>query len=63
MQTIDAEFNQTDRLAFRHYVVGGEAPGKTAEVLGITVNQVYKSKSAILKRLGEVIALQVKEEG
>lgn len=63
MQTIDVEFNQADRMAFRHYVVGGEEPGKTAELLGITVNQVYKAKSNILKHLGELIAQQVEEEG
>ena len=63
MHTIDAEFNQTDRLAFRHYVIGGQPPDKTAEVLGITVNQVYKAKSNILKRMTDLIAQQVEEEG
>ncbi|HWL92153.1 MAG TPA: sigma-70 family RNA polymerase sigma factor [Phycisphaerae bacterium] len=63
MQTIDVEFNQSDRLVFRHYVVGGKAPGETAELLGVTINQVYKAKSNILKRLSELIARQVEEEG
>jgi RNA polymerase sigma factor (sigma-70 family) len=63
MVTIEVEFNQADLMAFRHYVVGGKAPGETAEVLGISINQVYKAKSNIVKRLGELIALQVEEEG
>lgn len=63
MRTIDLEFSEADRIAFKHYVVAGQAPQDTAALLGLTINQVYKAKSNILKRLSELIDEQVKEEG
>ena len=63
MRTIDVEFGEADRMAFKHYAIGGQAPQETADLLGLTINQVYKAKSNILKRLSELIDDQIKEEG
>ena len=63
MQTIDVEFGEADRMAFKHYAIAGQAPQETAVLLGLTINQVYKAKSNILKRLSELIDEQIKEEG
>ncbi len=62
MKTIAAEFNETDRAAFDAYAVGGRDVGETAESLGMSVDQVYQAKSRILKRIGELVEQQLKEE-
>jgi RNA polymerase sigma-70 factor (ECF subfamily) len=63
MRTIEVEFNDTDRRAFERYAVGGgEAPAVASE-LGLSVEQVYQAKSRILRRLTELIELQVRDEG
>lgn len=63
MATINAEFNQADCEAFQRYAVEGGDARDTAETLGLSVDQVYQAKSRILKRLGELLALQVRDEG
>ncbi|MHC4588310.1 MAG: sigma-70 family RNA polymerase sigma factor [Planctomycetota bacterium] len=63
MRTLRSEFNQTEREAFRRYALDGHDARRTAADLGISVNQVYQAKSRMLKRLEEVIAAQVEEEG
>jgi RNA polymerase sigma-70 factor (ECF subfamily) len=63
MRTIDAEFNEPDRLAFKHYAMNGEEARRTADALGLTVDQVYQAKSRITRRLSELIEQQVQEEG
>jgi RNA polymerase sigma-70 factor (ECF subfamily) len=63
MRTLRREFNQTEHEAFRHYALDGHDARQTAADLGISVNQVYQAKSRMLKRLEEVIAAQVEEEG
>lgn len=63
MGRLESEFNERDRLAFSHYVVKGLSPAETAEALDMSVDQVYQAKSRILKRLGHMIAEQVKDEG
>ena len=63
MRMLKREFSPTDREAFQRYAIEGHDVNRTADELGVTVNQVYKAKSNILKRLEEVIALQVQEEG
>ncbi|MEK6642773.1 MAG: sigma-70 family RNA polymerase sigma factor [Planctomycetota bacterium] len=63
MKTVSAEFNRTDMQAFEKYGLAGEDVKVTAESLGLSVDQVYQAKSRILRRLGEVIELQVQEEG
>ncbi len=63
MRIIGVEFNEHDRHAFELYAVQGGAAEEVAASLGLTVDQVYKAKSRILKRLGELIRTQVAEEG
>jgi RNA polymerase sigma factor (sigma-70 family) len=63
MRTIEAEFNEMDRIAFAHYAVEGQAANETAEQLGMSVDQVYQAKSRILRRLSQLIEQQVREEG
>ncbi len=63
MRTLESEFSEPDREAFRLYAIDGRDTRETAAELNISVNQVYKAKSRILKRLEKVIQLQVREEG
>ncbi len=63
MRVIEGEFGSQDLQAFQRYAVEGRAVGETAESLDMSVDQVYQSKSRILKRLSEVIEHQVEEEG
>lgn len=63
MKTIAAEFNTADRTAFERYAIDGQSVQETAEALGLTVDQVYQSKSRILRRLSVVIQEQVRDEG
>ena len=62
-RTIEAEFNETDRNAFDAYAVRGRDAAQIARALGISVAHVYQAKSRILKRLGQLIEHQVREEG
>ncbi len=63
MRIIAIEFNEQDQQAFEFYGVQGRSVQETADDLEINVDQVYKAKSRILKRLGELIRLQVDDEG
>lgn len=63
LKTISVEFNEADRLAFERYAVEGESAQTTAETLGLSVDQVYQAKSRIARRLSELIAQQVADEG
>lgn len=63
MRTIAVEFNTLDRQAFQRYAIEGGDARETAEALQISVDQVYRAKSRILKRLSELIADQAREEG
>ena len=63
MRTIRAEFSPQDVVAFDAYVGAGVSGEQAAADLGISVDRVYQAKSRILKRLGEIIARQVEEEG
>lgn len=63
MQTVESEFNESDRLAFQHYAVEGHDAQSTATTLDLSVDQVYQAKSRILKRLCQLIEQQVQEEG
>lgn len=63
MRTIDQEFNPADRAAFRRYAVEGEPAAETAAALGLSIDQVYQAKSRILRRLGQLVAAQVADEG
>lgn len=63
MRTIDAEFSDSDRAAFRLYALGQRGAKETAEALGISVDSVYQAKSRIMARLTALIDTQVKDEG
>lgn len=63
MRVIDVEFSGADREAFQRYAVQGGDARETAAALNMSVDQVYQSKSRITKRLSEIIAAQVAEEG
>lgn len=63
MQTIEAEFNAKDVRAFQMYGVEGGEARATAEALGLSVDQVYQAKSTILRRISQLIARQIEEEG
>lgn len=63
MKTIKAEFNPTDLAAFDAYALAGQEAGAVAAQFGISVDAVYQAKSRVLRRLSEVIAKQVEEEG
>ena len=63
MQRLQSEFNEQDRMAFTLYAVQGGTAARTAEELGLSVDQVYQAKSRILKRLTELIAEQVSNDG
>jgi RNA polymerase sigma-70 factor (ECF subfamily) len=63
MRTIEVEFSPLDRMAFRRYGVEGVSVAATAEELGLSVDQVYQAKSRIVRRLAELVAEQVAEEG
>jgi RNA polymerase sigma-70 factor (ECF subfamily) len=63
MRAIDAEFGPRHRAAFESYAVDGRGAAETAEMLGLSVDNVYQIKSRILRRLTELIEGQVQEEG
>ncbi len=63
MQTVEREFNATDRAAFDAYAIRGQDAQSTAGMLKISAERVYQAKSRILKRLGVLIADQVRDEG
>lgn len=63
MRVIEMEFSEKDRAAFQDYALGGRDAADVAVSLQMSVDQVYQAKSRILKRLSEVIAQQVEEEG
>ena len=63
MKAIRTEFNPADLAAFDAYAVNGQDPATVASELGISVDSVYQAKSRVLKKLSQVIARQVEEEG
>ncbi|CAG0952140.1 hypothetical protein PHYC_00256 [Phycisphaerales bacterium] len=63
MEAIEAEFGEKDRAAFEHYAVAGRDAKSTAELLEMSVDQVYQAKSRISRRLAELIERQVADEG
>lgn len=63
MRRIDTEFNEADRQAFELYAVKGVDARETAVRLNISIDQVYQAKSRITRRLSDLIAEQVTDEG
>ena len=63
MRVVEAEFNRTDLRAFQRYAVEGLGAQATAAALGLNVDQVYQAKSRIMRRLAQLVELQVEDEG
>ena len=63
MRAIEVEFNARERRAFELYGVAGRPVNEVARTTGLSVEHVYAAKSRIVKRLGELVADQVREEG
>ncbi|MGE3182763.1 MAG: RNA polymerase sigma factor [Phycisphaerae bacterium] len=63
MKSIEVEFNERDRNAFSMYFGAQMPAAMTADTLGMSLDQVYQAKSRIIRRIGELIAQQVSEEG
>ena len=63
MRQVEAEFNESDRNAFTQYAINGLGAKETAELLSLSMDQVYQAKCRILRRLSELIANQVHNEG
>jgi RNA polymerase sigma-70 factor (ECF subfamily) len=63
MGRLGKEFNEKDRMAFSEYALMDRSAEETAELLGLSKDQVYQAKSRILKRLSELISEQVLDEG
>lgn len=63
MEAIDVEFSARDRRAFAMYVGNATPALEVATELKLSLDQIYQIKSRIMKRLGEIIEIQVEEEG
>jgi DNA-directed RNA polymerase specialized sigma24 family protein len=63
MRQVEAEFNESDRTAFLQYAINGLGAKETAETLKMSMDQVYQAKCRILKRLSDLIEMQVQQEG
>lgn len=63
MKMIHSEFNDNDWAAFEAYALEGKDAKELAASLGLSIDAVYQAKSRILRRLTQVIEVQVAEEG
>jgi RNA polymerase sigma-70 factor (ECF subfamily) len=63
MRAMELEFKKADLQAFQRYAVEGHDVRETAVALNMSVDGVYQAKSRIMKRLGQLIELQVQDEG
>jgi RNA polymerase sigma-70 factor (ECF subfamily) len=63
MLTVRQEFREQDYAAFDAYAIRGLDVSEVAATFDLSVDQVYQAKSRILKRLSQVVATQVDEEG
>lgn len=63
LHRLGKDFNEKDRIAFTMYAMEGHGARETARSLGLSVDQVYQAKSCILRRISQMVAEQVKEEG
>ncbi len=63
MRTIEVEFGEIERLAFTRYAREGRPADEVAEALGISIDRVYQAKSRILRRVGALVAEQIRQEG
>ena len=63
MQVLHNEVRATDLRTFEALTHGQRDPRELADELGISVDSVYQTKSRIMRRLRELIAAQVADEG
>lgn len=63
MLVLRNEVRATDLRAFEAVTHGQRDPRTVASELGISVDSVYQTKSRIMRRLRELIAAQVADEG
>jgi RNA polymerase sigma factor (sigma-70 family) len=63
MRVIEAEFSARDRAAFARYAIAGESADRVAQEHGLSPEALYQIKSRITRRLTELLARQVAEEG
>lgn len=63
LRAIEVEFDGADRQAFQRYVVQGREARETAAALNMSLESVYQAKSRIMKRLGQLIEVQIQDEG
>ena len=59
---VESECSERDRQAFRRYAIEGGDPKAAAEEFGISLDQLYKIKSRMLKRLGQYVEAQIESE-
>jgi len=60
---LSREFPERTRTAFRWVVLEGRPASEVAQTLGMSLDAVYQSKSRVLRRVSELVAEQVREEG
>jgi RNA polymerase sigma-70 factor (ECF subfamily) len=63
MKRVRGEFNASDIAAFQAYVNDGRDAAIVARELGVKIDSVYQAKSRVLRRLSQLIAQQIDEEG
>jgi RNA polymerase sigma-70 factor (ECF subfamily) len=63
MRIVETEFNAKDCRAFCEYGLERHDPQEVAAHLQSSLDQVYKAKSMILKRMKELVDQQVQDEG
>ncbi|UCC31970.1 MAG: sigma-70 family RNA polymerase sigma factor [Phycisphaerales bacterium] len=63
MRAIDVEFDGAHRQAFQRYAVEGRGARETAAALNMSLESVYQAKSRVMKRLAQLIELQIQDEG
>ncbi len=63
MDRIPSEFSEPDVAAFRAYAIEQRPVDEVAAALGRSVDQIYQAKSRVLRRVRELVAEQIEEEG
>lgn len=63
LERLGKEFPERTLTAFSFYVLEGRAADETAELLGMSLDSVYQAKSRVLRRVSDLVADQVQDEG